>query len=77
MSKIFTEFLNLGGGHLERASSGFAVGAHKHALIEYALEAAQGSSLVQPAFVATDTRPSTRSSKGTAAFFGFVPQPIA
>jgi hypothetical protein len=46
MSRIFTEFLNLGGGHLERASSGLAISTHEHALIEYALEAAQGSGLV-------------------------------
>ena len=62
---------------MERASSGLAVSAHKHALIEYALEAALGSGLVQSAFVATDTRPGSRRSKWTAAFFGFVPQPIA
>jgi len=59
------------------SSSGLAVSAHKHALIEYAFEAAQCTGLVYPTFVATDTRPCTRSRKWTAAFFGFVSQPIA
>ena len=46
-------------------------------MIEYALEATQGSSLVQPAFVAAQAGPSTRSSKGAATFLGFVPEAIA
>ena len=62
---------------MERASRGLAVSAHKHALIEYALEAAQCTRLVQPAFVAAQAGPSTRSSKGAAAFFGFVSETIA
>ena len=67
----------LGVGHLERASSGFAVSAHKHALIEYALEAAQGSELVQSAFVATHAGASARGCKWAATFFGFVSEAIA
>ena len=54
-----------------------AFSAYKHALIEYALEAAQGSSLVQPAFVATHAGASTRGCKRTATFFGFVSETIA
>jgi len=55
---------------------GLAFSAHEHVLIENTLEAAQRSSLVQPAFVAAQAGHSTRSSKGTSAFFGFVPESI-
>jgi hypothetical protein len=46
-------------------------------LIEHAFEAAQCTRLVQSAFVATHAGASARSSKWTATFFGFVPEPIA
>ena len=54
-----------------------AVSAYKHALIEYALEAAQCTGLVQPAFVATHAGTSARGCKWTATFFGFVSETIA
>ena len=75
--RIFTEFPNLGAGRLERASSGLAISAHEHALIEHAFEAAQGSGLVQSAFVATHAGASARGCKWTATFFGFVSETIA
>jgi hypothetical protein len=55
---------------------GLAFSAHEHVLIENTLEAAQRSSLVQPAFVAAQAGNRCRCSKGAAAFFGFVSEPI-
>jgi hypothetical protein len=63
-------------GQLSRGL-GLTFSAHEHVLIENPFEATQRSSLVQPAFVAAQAGPSTRSSKGTSAFFGFVPESIA
>ena len=58
-------------------SSGLAVSAHEHALVEHAFEAAQCTGLVQPAFVATHAGTSARGCKWTATFFGFVSETIA
>ena len=59
------------------SSSGLAISTHEHALIEHAFEAAQCTRLVHAAFVATHAGASTRGSKWTATFFGFVPEAIA
>ena len=59
------------------SSSGLAISTHEHALIEHAFEAAQCTRLVHAAFVATHAGASTRGSKWTATFFGFVSETIA
>ena len=64
-------------GNQRKLGLGLTFSAHEHVLIQEALEAAQRPGLVQAAFVATHAGYSGRHPKGTAPFFGFVPEPIA